>query len=243
MSPEQIDEEKYDEKSDIWSAGCILYEIAALKPPFEAQNKYSLAIKIRDGKYGKLPKIYSEEIWRIINLMMSTKKENRPSVDDLLNVPMISMRLREKRLRDTSAKLKKRDEELKLRELKIVDMEAKISQLEKQLDTKDAIISEKDLLLSQKDKEIEAMKKQLEVQVDYTPAPIMSETPVMSKQSQNYSKLSSVNISEHTPIPSYQRGSNTKLDEVTKSSQVSIYDSLKQEIKSLSTQITLGAPN
>lgn len=34
MSPEQINEVKYDEKSDIWSAGCFLYELVALRPPF-----------------------------------------------------------------------------------------------------------------------------------------------------------------------------------------------------------------
>jgi serine/threonine protein kinase len=38
MSPEQISEKPYDEKSDLWSVGCIIYELAALKPPFEASN-------------------------------------------------------------------------------------------------------------------------------------------------------------------------------------------------------------
>jgi serine/threonine protein kinase len=54
-SPEQINESKYNEKSDIWSAGCLLYEISSLKPPFEATNHLSLAIKIKSGKVDRIP--------------------------------------------------------------------------------------------------------------------------------------------------------------------------------------------
>jgi NIMA (never in mitosis gene a)-related kinase len=38
MSPEQIAEQRYNDKSDIWSAGFIIYEMAALRAPFEATN-------------------------------------------------------------------------------------------------------------------------------------------------------------------------------------------------------------
>ena len=49
MSPEQITESQYNEKSDIWSLGCIVYEMAALKPPFTADNQLALALKIKEG--------------------------------------------------------------------------------------------------------------------------------------------------------------------------------------------------
>ena len=42
MSPEQINNNKYNEKNDIWSLGCFLYELTTLNPPFEANNHLSL---------------------------------------------------------------------------------------------------------------------------------------------------------------------------------------------------------
>lgn len=38
MSPEQCNGQEYNEKSDIWSLGIIVYEMAQLNPPFMATN-------------------------------------------------------------------------------------------------------------------------------------------------------------------------------------------------------------
>jgi NIMA (never in mitosis gene a)-related kinase len=62
MSPEQIREARYNEKSDIWSAGCLLYEIVALRPPFQATNHLALASKILEGKFDRIPEKYSENL-------------------------------------------------------------------------------------------------------------------------------------------------------------------------------------
>jgi len=42
--------------------GCLLYEICSLKPPFSASNELALAIKIKEGKYERIPKKYSNEL-------------------------------------------------------------------------------------------------------------------------------------------------------------------------------------
>lgn len=71
MSPEQINESKYNTKSDIWSVGCVIYELAALKPPFEASTQIALAVKIKSGKIDRIPSRYSEELWRVIQQMIT----------------------------------------------------------------------------------------------------------------------------------------------------------------------------
>jgi len=38
LSPEVCEDRPYNYKSDIWSLGCILYEMCTLKHPFEAKN-------------------------------------------------------------------------------------------------------------------------------------------------------------------------------------------------------------
>ncbi len=70
MSPECISELRYNDKSDIWSAGCILYEMAALRAPFEATNQIQLAEKIKLGKFKRLPSHYSDELNKVIACML-----------------------------------------------------------------------------------------------------------------------------------------------------------------------------
>ena len=54
-SPEVWKDQPYDSKSDLWSLGCVLYEIATLQPPFTASDMDGLFKKVLKGNYEKIP--------------------------------------------------------------------------------------------------------------------------------------------------------------------------------------------
>lgn len=47
MSPEIYHNRPYDDKSDMWAVGCILYELAALKPPFRGKDIEELSKRVQ----------------------------------------------------------------------------------------------------------------------------------------------------------------------------------------------------
>ena len=92
MSPEQLINGKYCEKSDIWGLGSLLFEMSTFQIPYKAQNNMAMAMKIKNSKLDRIPSKYSNELFRVICWCLSKNFEERPSVDDLLNLPQISLR-------------------------------------------------------------------------------------------------------------------------------------------------------
>ena len=88
-SPEVWRDEPYDIKSDIWSLGCVLYEMITLKPPFQAGSMKGLFKRVCNGKIQRIPKNYSVDLWTIVKQMLSTNPKHRPTCDRILESPII----------------------------------------------------------------------------------------------------------------------------------------------------------
>uniref|UniRef100_A0A8D2FTB3 NIMA related kinase 10 n=1 Tax=Theropithecus gelada TaxID=9565 RepID=A0A8D2FTB3_THEGE len=79
--PEVLKSEPYGEKADVWAAGCILYQMATLNPPFYSTNMLSLATKIVEAVYEPVPEgIYSEKVTDTISRCLTPDAEARPDI-------------------------------------------------------------------------------------------------------------------------------------------------------------------
>lgn len=145
MSPEMVNECKYNEKSDIWALGCLLYELCALAPPFDATNHLSLAVKINAGKFARIPAKYSEDLHRAIRWMLTLESAKRPSVEDLERIPRVgelsrdaAMIVREYGLNQAAAA---RMRELRGREEEVARREAAVAAGERSLREREAALA------------------------------------------------------------------------------------------------------
>ncbi|KAI0633514.1 kinase-like domain-containing protein [Trametes polyzona] len=142
MSPELMQEKAYDSKSDIWSLGCLIYELCALKPPFhEAKTHAELSILIRNGRIPPLPKGYSPALTTVIKSMLNLNPAMRPSASQLLQHERIDLALKvfetQKMLNTVKghkSTLLAKERDLMAREAALNDREAKLTAVVAQKD-------------------------------------------------------------------------------------------------------------
>ena len=85
LSPEIVKGQKYDASTDIWSLGVTLYEMCALKRPFDTKEGLKdLNEKILKGVYEPLPEWYSKEIKDLIAAMLIVDNKKRPNIKQIL---------------------------------------------------------------------------------------------------------------------------------------------------------------
>ena len=94
LSPEIVQSKPYNVKTDVWSMGVMLYELCALKPPFDAPSIHMLSMKIVRGVYNPLPSTFSKEIKDLVKVMLDVRPESRPDVNKILSMPVIQRRIK-----------------------------------------------------------------------------------------------------------------------------------------------------
>ena len=84
VSPEMCRNKPYNEKSDIWALGCILYELLTFNHPFTATNQAALFIKILNNKYNPFPPGVPEDLKNMVDFILEKDYELRPSMADII---------------------------------------------------------------------------------------------------------------------------------------------------------------
>ena len=92
-SPEVWKDKPYDNKSDVWSLGCVLYEMITLRPPFRAQNMEGLYNKVCKGQFSRIPDKFSDDLYKVVQFLLQVNPLSRPSCEQILNHPIVQKRI------------------------------------------------------------------------------------------------------------------------------------------------------
>ncbi|THU82067.1 kinase-like protein [Dendrothele bispora CBS 962.96] len=146
MSPELMQEKAYDSKSDIWSLGCLIYELCALRPPFhEAKTHAELSILIRNGRIPPLPKGYSQSLGAVIKAMLNLNPAMRPSAAQLLQHERLELVFKVSETEKMLATVKAHKATIIARERDVASRENNLLEREQQIVT---IVAQKDAEIS-----------------------------------------------------------------------------------------------
>jgi NIMA (never in mitosis gene a)-related kinase 2 len=110
MSPEICAAERYTMHSDIWSLGCIVYELCTKTPPFNAKTHFHLVQKIKEGRFDPLPACYSPELSTLVRNCLIVNPQKRPDTWELLQLPVVRLMRKEREVVELGATLKLREE-------------------------------------------------------------------------------------------------------------------------------------
>ncbi|NXF51839.1 NEK11 kinase, partial [Oceanites oceanicus] len=94
MSPEALKHQGYNTKSDIWSLGCILYEMCCLNHAFTGHNFLSVILKIVEGDTPSLPDRYPSKLNAVLCSMLNKNPSLRPAAAEILKIPYIDEQLK-----------------------------------------------------------------------------------------------------------------------------------------------------
>uniref|UniRef100_A0A8D0UNG2 non-specific serine/threonine protein kinase n=1 Tax=Sus scrofa TaxID=9823 RepID=A0A8D0UNG2_PIG len=89
LSPEICQNKPYNNKTDIWSLGCVLYELCTLKHPFEGNNLHQLVLKICRAHIAPVSPRFSRDLQSLISQLFEVSPRDRPSINSILRRPFL----------------------------------------------------------------------------------------------------------------------------------------------------------
>uniref|UniRef100_A0A8C9P5A1 non-specific serine/threonine protein kinase n=1 Tax=Spermophilus dauricus TaxID=99837 RepID=A0A8C9P5A1_SPEDA len=89
LSPEICQSKPYNNKTDIWSLGCVLYELCTLKHPFEGSNLHQLVLKICEAHFAPISPRFSRDLRSLIPQLFKVSPQDRPSINSILKRPFL----------------------------------------------------------------------------------------------------------------------------------------------------------
>ena len=93
ISPEICEGKSYNSKTDIWSLGCVIYEMCTLKHAFNGRDINGLFMNIKRGRFAPIPSIYSQQLKSLVESMLEKDPAKRPSANQIVLNPLIRNRL------------------------------------------------------------------------------------------------------------------------------------------------------
>lgn len=93
FSPELCQSDMYNERSDMWALGCLIYELATLSPPFMARNQIILSKKIVNEKPRPLPKRYSMQLQFLVIKLLEKDMSRRPDAAQVLKYGPVKLKI------------------------------------------------------------------------------------------------------------------------------------------------------
>ena len=78
LAPEMFTSTGYGRQVDMWSLGCVLYELVALKLPFEEKTMHKLAVAIMQAEPRPMQPTVSTELKSLVKMMLKKNPKHRP---------------------------------------------------------------------------------------------------------------------------------------------------------------------
>lgn len=183
MSPEVLMDNPYSPVCDIWSLGCVLYELCNLEPPFQAKTHLQLQMKIKRGVIPDISPNYSQLLRNIINESITVDPNQRPNCYELLETISVKMFRKEMELREMSSTLNEFQKQLLIKNEELKKTEQNVKTLQANVETqRKALQANVDSQRKALQDDYQALQKQCVVQKEQLEKELLEDFELRKRQ-------------------------------------------------------------